>query len=194
MMTYSFHPPLHPYHRLSAPSPSWIREGGRKSELNGRAPRPQTTHTTAKHTILCNRGCTSRGRGWVGGCTLLALPEPLLAGFAVAGARSRPCFLWRCPPRLPPSITQRPTMSASLRPPPGPSGAQHKRPVVGQQPRQQASLWVTHNLAISFVWPADPCWKPACACPTRVGAPAGLSSIAPQGREPPPPWTCMPFR
>lgn len=198
-MTYSFHPPLHPSHRLPAPSQCWVRDGGRKSELNGRAPRPQTPHTTAKLTVLCNIGCTSqgtssvtRGRQEAGG-TLLALPESLLAGFAVAGARSRPCFLRRCPPR-PPALLSAPQClppCALLLVPPG---AQHKRPVVGQQRRQQASLWVTHDLAISFVWPADPCWKPACACPARVGALAALPSIAPRGRGPPPPRTRAPFR
>nr|KAF6382490.1 hypothetical protein mPipKuh1_008855 [Pipistrellus kuhlii] len=185
MMTYSFHPPLHPSHRLSAPSPSWIREGGRKNELNGHA--PEAYHPLQRRMYLTGQ----RVGGWMHSVSLARAP----ACWLCSGRRQKSALLpVEMSPRPPPSITQRPTMSASLRPPPGPPGAQHKRPVVGQQPRQQASLWVTHNLAISFVWSADPCWKPACACPTRVGALAGLSSITPRGREPPPPWTCMPFR
>lgn len=80
----------------------------------------------------------------------------------------------------------RPPPHASL---PRPPGAQHKGPVVGQQPRQQASLWVTHYLAISFVWLADSllearvwllgwgrgCWRPLSSVTSPEGDGFGTS-------------------
>lgn len=60
-------------------------------------------------------------------------------------------------------------------------GAWHKGPVVGPQPRRRQSPCVTHDLAISFVWPQAPCWKPSV--PAAWGRGRGGRSPASPLRE-----------
>lgn len=89
--------------------------------------------------------------GWPPGSTLSAGPSPHTHGFAERRApSSQCCFRWGCLPAG--TMTQSPETSAPLGPSSSSPWRAAQRPFVGQQHRQQASLWVTHHVAISFVW------------------------------------------